>query len=326
MQPPSICNNARPYAGATTLKRSSNLATLSPLGGMSPEDRASVENFRRDVLETSLTNLVLVRFTAEWCGPCKTLAPLVDKAVAEAGQGRTTQVVIDIDRERLIAEQFRIQSVPTVYAFLGGQPVDGFVGAKSEREIKAFIERLIATLPPTEAEVSIEALLEAANALLAEGNAAEAANAFGAIGKQAPDREDVVAGYARALIALGETDTAEAALAALPADSKDKAVVQARAALELARSAAPAGELEALESRIEADADDHQARIELANALFAAGRRDEAAEHLLASITADRDWNEGAARAQLLKLIEAQGFSDPWSIAARRRLSHILFA
>lgn len=302
------------------------MATLSPLGGMTPEDRASVDAFRRDVLEASLTGLVLVRFTAEWCGPCKQLAPLIDKAVAEVGQGRTTQVVIDIDRERLIAEQFRIQSVPTVYAFIGGQPVDGFVGAKSEREIKAFVERLLASLPPTESEASFDALVEAAAALLAEGEAAEAANAFAALAQQAPDREDVIAGYARALLALGETEGAEAALAALPADSKDQAVQQARAALDLAKSAAPAGELAALEARIAADPADHQARIDLANALFASGKRDEAADHLLAAIAADRDWNEGAARARLLKLIEAQGFSDPWSIATRRRLSHILFA
>ncbi len=302
------------------------MATLSPLGGMSPEDRASIEAFRRDVLEASLTGLVLVRFTADWCGPCKQLAPLIDRAVAEVGQGRTSQVVVDIDRERLIAEQFRIQSVPTVYAFVGGQPVDGFVGAKSEREIKAFIERLLATLPPTEAEVSLDGLIEAANAMLAEGRAEDAADMFAAIAREAPERDDVIGGYARALLALGDIDGAEEALAALPADSKDAAVLQARAALDLARSASPPGELAALEARIAADPADHQARIDLANALFASGRRDEAADHLLASIAADREWNEGAARTQLLKLIEAQGFADPWSAAARRRLSHILFA
>lgn len=254
------------------------------------------------------------------------MAPMIDKAVAEAGEGRTMQVVIDIDRQRLIAEQFRIQSVPTVYAFVGGQPVDGFVGAKSEREIKAFIERLLATLPPTETQVSLDAMMDAANALLADGNLAAAVEAFAAIGTQAPDREDAVAGYARALIAMGDVDTAQAALSALPADSKEPAVVQARAALELVRLAVPAAELEALEARITADANDQQARIDLAKALFAAGRRDEAADHLLAAIAADREWGEGAARAQLLKLIEAQGFSDPWSVAARRRLSHLLFA
>jgi putative thioredoxin len=246
--------------------------------------------------------------------------------IAEAGQGRTKQVVIDIDRQRLIAEQFRIQSVPTVYAFLGGQPVDGFVGVKSEREIKAFLEKLLSALPPTQEEASLDALVEAANEILAAGDAQNAAEAFAALAREAPDRADIIAGYARALLALGQLDGAEAALATLPADSKDQAVVQARAALDLAKSAAPAGELAALEARIAADPADHPARIELANALFAAGHRDAAADQLLAAIAADREWNEGQARAQLLKFIEAAGFGDPWSVATRRRLSQILFA
>jgi putative thioredoxin len=306
------------------------LASASPpgntLGGLNANDRAAVEAFRRDVLEASLTAVVIVRFTADWCGPCKQLAPVIDKVIAEAGQGRTKQVVIDIDRQRLIAEQFRIQSVPTVYAFLGGQPIDGFVGVKSEREIKAFLEKLLSALPPTQEEASLDALVEAANEILAAGDAQNAAEAFAALAREAPDRADIIAGYARALLALGQLDGAEAALATLPADSKDQAVVQARAALDLAQSAAPAGELAALEARIAADPADHPARIELANALFAAGQRDAAADQLLAAIAADREWNEGQARAQLLKFIEAAGFGDPWSVATRRRLSQILFA
>lgn len=306
------------------------MASASPpgntLGGLNANDRAAVEAFRRDVLEASLTAVVIVRFTADWCGPCKQLAPVIDKVIAEAGQGRTKQVVIDIDRQRLIAEQFRIQSVPTVYAFLGGQPVDGFVGVKSEREIKAFLEKLLSALPPTQEEASLDALVEAANEILSAGDAQNAAEAFAALAREAPDRADIIAGYARALLALGQLDGAEAALATLPADSKDQAVVQARAALDLAKSAAPAGELAALEARIAADPADHPARIELANALFAAGHRDAAADQLLAAIAADREWNEGQARAQLLKFIEAAGFGDPWSVATRRRLSQILFA
>lgn len=292
---------------------------------MTAEDRAAIDAFRRDVIEASLTDLVIVRFTAEWCGPCKQLAPIIDKAIAEAGQGRTKQVVVDIDQQRMIAEQFRIQSVPTVYAFLGGQPVDGFVGVKSEREIRALIEKLLATLPPTEAEAGLEDLVEAANALLAAGEARQAAEAFAALAREAPEREDVIAGYARALLVLGQADGADAALSTLPADSKDPAVVQARAAVDLARSAAPAGEMAILEAKIAADPADHQARLDLATALFAAGKRDLAADQLLASIAADRAWNEGAARAQLLKLIEAVGLGDPWSVGMRRKLSAILF-
>ena len=306
------------------------MASASPpgntLGGLNANDRAAVEAFRRDVLEASLTAVVIVRFTADWCGPCKQLAPVIDKVIAEAGQGRTKQVVIDIDRQRLIAEQFRIQSVPTVYAFLGGQPIDGFVGVKSEREIKAFLEKLLSALPPTQEEASLDALVEAANEILSAGDAQNAAEAFAALAREAPDRADIIAGYARALLALGQLDGAEAALATLPADSKEQAVVQALAALDLAKSAAPAGELAALEARIAADPADHPARIELANALFAAGHRDAAADQLLAAIAADREWNEGQARAQLLKFIEAAGFGDPWSVATRRRLSQILFA
>lgn len=292
---------------------------------MTADDRAAIDAFRRDVLEASLTTPVLVRFTADWCGPCKQLAPLIDKAIAGTG-GRARQVVVDIDRQRLIAEQFRIQSVPTVYAFIGGRPVDGFVGARSEREIKAFLDKILANLPPTDAEADIEAMVEAATRALADGEAEAAAEAFAALAREMPDRADIVAGYARALLALGQTSGAEAALAALPADSTDAAVVQARAALDLARKAAPPAEVAALEARIAADPADHQARIGLAQALFAAGQRDAAADQLLASIAADRDWNEGAARAQLLKLIEAAGFGDPWSVATRRRLSQLLFS
>ncbi|MFN7398594.1 MAG: tetratricopeptide repeat protein [Sandaracinobacter sp.] len=297
----------------------------NPLGGLSANDRAAVEAFRRDVLEASLTAVVIVRFTADWCGPCKQLAPIIDKVIAEVGQGRAKQVVIDIDRQRLVAEQFRIQSVPTVYAFLGGQPVDGFVGVKSEREIKAFLEKLLAAVPAGPEEASLDSLVEVATGLLAT-DPQQAAEAFAALAREAPDRPDIIAGYARALLALGQPDGAEAALAALPADSKDQAVLQARAALDLAKSAAPAGELAALEARIAADPADHPARIELANALFAAGQRDAAADQLLAAIAADREWNEGQARAQLLKFIDAAGFGDPWSVATRRRLSQILFA
>jgi putative thioredoxin len=292
---------------------------------MNSKERESIEAFRRDVVEASLAQPVLVRFTADWCGPCKQLAPMIDRAIAETG-GRARQVVVDIDRERLIAEQFRIQSVPTVYAFLGGQPVDGFVGVKSEREIKAFIEKLLANAPPTDAEAGLDALVEAAGEMLAEGDAAGAAEAFAALAREAPDRSDIVAGYARALLALGQVSGAQSALATLPADNRDPAVVQARAALDLALGAAPPGEADALRARITADPADHDARIALANALFAAGDRDGAAEQILASIASDREWNEGAARAQLLKFIEAVGIGDPWSVALRRRLSAILFA
>jgi len=290
-----------------------------------PPTREAIEAFRRDVVEASLTQVVLLRFTADWCGPCKQLAPLIDKVVADSGNGRVKQVVVDIDRQGWIAEQFRVQSVPTVYALVGGQPVDGFVGAKTERELKAFIEKLTAQLPPTDEEADLDTIIAEAESQLAAGAAEQAAEIFAAVTREAPDRLDAIAGYARALLALGHIEGAAAALAAVPADSKDAAIVQARAALDLAQNAAPAGELAALNQAVAANPADHDARLALANALFAGGDRDAAADHLLHSIALDREWNEGAARAQLLKFVDAVGFADPWSAAIRRRLSAIIF-
>lgn len=298
------------------------MASLS----MSPKDQQSVERFRREVVEASLSQLVVVRFTATWCGPCKQLAPLIDKAIAAAPEGKVKQVVIDIDEEPMIAGQLRIQSVPTVYAFLGGQPVDGFVGVKSERELKAFIDKLLTQVPQSDAEADIEAIVEAANQLLADGDAAAAAESFAALARELPERADILAGYARALLALGQIEGAAATLATIPTDNHDPAVQQARAALELAQNSAPAGELQELEARIAADPADHDARIALASARFAAGDRDGAADVLMESITLDRDWQDGAARAQLLKFIEAVGLGDPWSVGMRRRLSALLFS
>lgn len=297
------------------------MASLS----MSPAERQAIEAFRRDALEASLDSLVLVRFTATWCGPCKQLAPIIEKAIAEAGQGRTSEVVVDVDQSPILASQFQIQSVPAVFFIVGGKPVDGFVGVRPEGEIKTLITKWLASLPPTEETTSLDSLIEEANALLDSGDADTAAQAFAAIVREAPDRVDAIAGYARALLALGQVEGAEAALATLPADANDAALVQARAAIELAKQATSSGEVSELESRIAADPDDHAARIALANILFARGDRDAAADQLLTAIKTDRAWNEGAARAGLLKLIEAVGLSDPWSVGLRRRLSAVLF-
>ena len=293
-------------------------------------EKASIEAFRRDVVEASATALVLVDFWAEWCGPCKTLTPLLERTVAEYAP-RVALVKIDVDKNQTLASQFRIQSIPTVYAFLNGQPVDGFQGALGERELKAFIDRLLAAVPPADtadadAAAEIEALTEAAGAALAEGAAAEAAEMYGALVRELPDRHDLAAGYARALLALGQADAATNALAAVPPDSKDPAVAQARAALALARDTGPVADLAPLRARIAADADDHEARFELANGLLANGDRDGAAAELLDIVSRDRAWNEGAAKARLLTLFEANGLGDPWSVATRRKLSTILFA
>ncbi len=290
-------------------------------------DKASVEAFRRDVIDASQTALILVDFWAEWCGPCKTLTPILERVVAGTA-GKARLVKIDVDRNQAIAAQFRIQSIPTVYAFLGGQPVDGFAGALSEREVKTFVDRLLAAVPaaPGDPEEEVKAMIAAANAALDEGAAVEAAEMFGALAQEFPDRVEVVAGYARALVALDQTAAAEAALAALPADAKDPTLAQTRAAIALAKDAPPTDELAALAARVAADPDDHAAAVDLASGRAAQGDRAAAADILLASIARDRDANDGAARAKLLKLLEAAGFADPWAAAVRRRLSTILFA
>jgi putative thioredoxin len=298
------------------------MASLS----LSAQEREAIDRFRRDVLEASLSGVVVVRFTAEWCGPCKQLAPIIDRAIAAIGDPRISQVVIDIDQNRLIAEQFRIQSVPTVYGFVGGRPVDGFVGAQPEREIRAFLEKLLQALGPDTAAQNLDAMIEEANQALNAGEAEAAARAFAELAQAFPDRADVIGGYARALVALGEMDGARAALDKLPNGADHPAVQQARAALELAEGAADPADVAAFRQRLATNPDDHEARFALASAELARGQRNEAAEHLLHIVGADRDWEGGKARETLLKLIESVGLGDPWSVETRRRLRHILFA
>jgi len=290
-------------------------------------DKASIDAFKRDVIDASATTLVLVDFWAEWCGPCKTLTPALERVVA-ANAPRVALVKIDVDKNPAISAQFRIQSIPTVYAFLRGQPVDGFQGALSERELKTFVDRLLAAMPPApgDPEAEIKAMIADANAALDEGAVVEAASMFAALAAELPDRVEVIAGHARALVALGEFDAADAALAALPADAKDPTLAQTRAAIALAQDAAPVDDLAGLAARVAADPDDHAAAVDLAGGLIVRGDRAAAADTLLASIARDRAANDGAAKAKLLKLLEAAGFADPWAAAVRRRLSTILFA
>ncbi|GGE08993.1 thioredoxin [Polymorphobacter glacialis] len=302
--------------------------TLASLATAATE-KASIEAFRRDVVDASKDALVLVDFWAEWCGPCKTLTPLLERVVA-ADADRVKLVKIDVDKNQTLASQFRIQSIPTVYAFLNGQPVDGFQGALGESELKAFIARLLAGAPPApgevDAEAEIAALIEASNAAMAEGAHEDAAAMLGALAQEFPDREPVAGKYALALLAAGRTDDAAAALTAVPAESKDADVTRARAAIALAADAVPVDDLSALESEVAANPDDHQLRFDLAGALLAGGNRDAAADHLLHTIAADRGWNEGAARTTLLKIFEATGLDDAWSIRTRARLRSILFS
>ena len=282
----------------------------------------TTQAFRQDVMAESMKQPVLVDFWAPWCGPCKQLTPVIEKAVKAAG-GKVKLVKMNIDEHPQIAGQLGIQSIPAVIAFQRGQPVDGFMGALPESQVKGFIERLVGPVGPSAAED----LLADADALAAEGDAAGAAELYAAVLSQDPENVAAVAALAKLHVDLGDLEGARRFLGMAPAGkANDPAVAGARAAIELAEQAASLGDLASLQRRVEADPLDHQARFDLAVGLAARGRRQDAVDHLLEIVRRDRTWNEDGARKQLVQFFEAWGPTDEMTVAGRRRLSSLLFA
>ncbi len=301
------------------------MATL----GLTAEEREAITRFQAEVLQPSMSQLVILDFWAEWCGPCKQLGPVLDKVAADyAGRG-VRLVKVDVDKDRVVAGQFQIRSVPTVYAIYGGQPVADLTPYRSEGQLKRVLDQLLGQLGVTgEAqarEAEIEPLIAMAEEVLDGGDAARAENIFRQIVDMAPDSPEALGGLARALVASGRAGEARTLLEGVaPELARDPAITRAHAALDLA-SAAPAGDPADLQARLAANPDDHHARFDLAGARMAAGDRDGAADALLEIIGRDREWNEGAARTRFLQLLEATGLEDSWARAQRRRLSALLF-
>ncbi|QPC98919.1 tetratricopeptide repeat protein [Qipengyuania soli] len=301
--------------------------------GLSIDEQKAVDRFRSEVVEPSMSKLVILDFYADWCGPCKALAPVLEKVAGEYADKGVELRKIDVDKEQFIAAQFQVQSIPTVYAMFQGQPVADLTNARSESQLKQTLDQILAQLPIEGGEVDggapqkdVSQFVEMAEQVLAEGDAERAAGIFGQVAEMAPDNAAAHSGLVRALVQAGHVEAAQAAMTsaeANPAVAADPALAQAKTALELAGNRVDDSELAELKSK--AAGGDMDARYAYAEAAFAAGDRDGAADELLAMFEADREWNEGAAKSKLLQIFEAVGLEDAWVVATRRRLSRLLF-
>jgi putative thioredoxin len=299
--------------------------------GLNLEEQKAIDRFRKSVAEPSMTSLVILDFWAEWCGPCKALSPVLEKVAADYADKGVILVKINVDEEQFIAAQFQVKSIPTVFAVFQGQPVADLTQARSESQLKTILDQLLAKFPiggdvAGEAAQDIAPLLAMGEEVLATGDGERASGIFSQIAEIAPTNAAAHAGLIRALAMAEQITEADAVIAALdPELAKDPAIESARAALDLAKAKPEEGELASLREAAEDDPANMDAQLAYASAAFAAGERDAAAATLLVMIAADREWNEGAARAKLLQMFEAIGLEDTWVAATRRKLSTVLF-
>lgn len=298
--------------------------------GLNLDEQKAVERFRKEVVEPSRDKLVILDFWAEWCGPCKALAPVLEKVAAEYADKGVVLAKLNVDEEQFIAAQFQVRSIPTVYAMFQGQPVADLTPARTESQLRQMLDQLLAQLPVSDGtagqEADVAQLIDMGEQVLAEGDGERAVSIFGQIAEMAPEDPAAQSGLIRALLAAGRNEDAQAAFDALPDSLRvDPAIVQASRVLELAGNSVDDGELQTLRAAAAERPADMEARFAFAQAAFAAGQRDEAADTLLDMIRVEPEWNDGAAKAKLLQIFEAVGLEDAWVSAQRRKLSLLLF-
>jgi putative thioredoxin len=305
-----------------------NLATM----GLTTDEQKAVEQFRTDVVAPSMERLVILDFWAEWCGPCKQLTPILEKVAAEYTDRGVVLAKVNVDENKFIASQFQVRSIPTVYAIFQGQPVADLTPARTEPQLRQMLDQLLEKLPITGGDAVADPatllapLVEEAELLLAQDSAEQAYALFVEVLSALPEHPAALSGLIRALTALGRQDEAQAIFDSLSDELRaNPALERAGSVLSIAAAAIPPEELAGLKAAVAASPDDHVLRLELGNALMAAGDRDGAAEALLHIIAADREWNEGAAKARLLEIFALIGLEDLWVAATRRKLSAILF-